>query len=187
VTSGGAKGTSRSSDARPRVASPVRHAAQPSRANGSNRSRTEGNETSGGGCGHVAPSTIRSGYEASVSSRAAGVIGSRGIWRTSRRWVPRAAGALEPRQSGGSANPSLCGPPSRAQRAPLRGLSDHLSGIPRFGCEPRQNRFSATKGSGGMRSRVRRRAPVRFCWKRRHDIGSLTDICSSCSSPQVSA
>jgi hypothetical protein len=38
---------SRSSDARPRIASPVRHAHQPSRANGSNRSRTEGNETRG--------------------------------------------------------------------------------------------------------------------------------------------
>jgi hypothetical protein len=192
--------------------------------------------------------------------------------------VPRAAGVLEPRQSGGRAHPSLCGPPNRAQRAPLRGLSiyraiasdadnpalrrdlqhrdvavrrphdtrargrpranfppipaaswprgrpgprahaettrtpgdigpgelpgtprdlktarslrqgeDHLSGIPRFASEPRQNRSSATKGSGGMRSRVRRRAPVRFCWKRRHDMGSLIDNCSSCSSPQVSA
>lgn len=69
----------------------------------------------------------------------------------------------------------------------LRQGEDHLSGIPRFGSEPRQNRSSAMKGSGGMRSRVRRRAPVRFCWKRRHDMGSLTDICSSCSSPQVSA
>jgi hypothetical protein len=38
---------SRSSDARPRVASPVRHAHQPSRVNGSNRSRMEGNETRG--------------------------------------------------------------------------------------------------------------------------------------------
>jgi hypothetical protein len=37
--------------------------------------------------------------------------------------VPRAAGVLEPRQSGGRAHPSLCGPPNRAQRAPLRGLS----------------------------------------------------------------
>jgi hypothetical protein len=69
----------------------------------------------------------------------------------------------------------------------LRQGEDHLSGIPRFGSEPRQNRSSATKGSRGMRSRVRRRAPVRFCWKRRHDMGSLIDICSSCSSPQVSA
>jgi hypothetical protein len=69
----------------------------------------------------------------------------------------------------------------------LRQGEDHLSGIPRFASEPRQNRSSATKGSGGMRSRVRRRAPVRFCWKRRHDMGSLIDNCSSCSSPQVSA
>jgi hypothetical protein len=69
----------------------------------------------------------------------------------------------------------------------LRQGEDHLSGIPRFGSEPRQNRSSATKGSRGMRSRVRRAAPVRFCWKRRHDMGSLIDICSSCSSPQVSA
>jgi hypothetical protein len=69
----------------------------------------------------------------------------------------------------------------------LRQGEDHLSGIPRFGSEPRQNRSSATKGSRGMRSRVRRRAPVRFCWKRRHDMGSLIDICNSCSSPQVSA